>query len=85
MNPITVQIIDDDCDMIVTRFLDISTTTTGTAEGIYQAMNAKLEELLCCPNPWTLCTSVGVDNTSLNIGVQESIKVKVLGQNPNIF
>ena len=85
MNPITVRIFDDDCDMIVTRFLVMCTTTTCTAEGIYQAMNAKLEELLRCPNPWTLCTSVGVDNTSVNIGVWESIKVKVLGQNSDIY
>ena len=51
MNPITVWIFDFDCNMIVTRFLDMCTTTTGTAEEIYHAMNAKLEELHC-PNPW---------------------------------
>ena len=60
-------------------------TTTGTAEGIYSAMNAKLEKLLHCPNPWALCTSVGVDNTSVNIGVRDSIKTRVLGQNSEIY
>ena len=54
MNPITVQIFDLSSHMIVTRFLDMYTTTTGTAEGIYSAMNAKLEELLHSTNPWAL-------------------------------
>ena len=30
MNPITVQIFDFDCNMIVTCFLDMCTTTTGS-------------------------------------------------------
>ena len=50
MNQITVRIFDVDCNMIITRFLDMCATTTGTVEGIYSAMSAKLEELLHCPN-----------------------------------
>ena len=46
MNPIIVRIFDFDCNMIVTCFLDMCTTTTGTAKGIYSGINTKLEELL---------------------------------------
>ena len=72
MNPITVRLYDVNSSMVVTRFLDTCTTTSGTAAGIYDAMDTKLEELLKCPNPWSRCTSVGVDNTSVNIGIRDS-------------
>ena len=85
MNPITVQIHDVTSNMVVTRFLDIYTTTGATAEAIYSTMNLKLGSLLNCPNPWMLCTSVGVDNTSVNIGVRDSIKTRVLQQNPAVY
>lgn len=85
MNPITVQIRDVISNMVVTRFLDMCTTTGATAEAIYSTMNLKLGSLLNCPNPWMLCTSVRVDNTSVNIGVRDSIKTRVLQQNPAVY
>jgi len=78
MNPITVQIYDVTSNMVVTRFLDMCTTTGATAEAIYNMINVRLGSLLNCPNPWMLCTSVGVDNISVNIGVRDSIKTRVL-------
>ena len=85
MNPITVRIYDCKCNMIVNRFLNMCTTTSATAEGIYTAMNTTLQNLLSCPNPWSLCTAVGVDNTSVNIGIRDSIKTRVLRQNPAVY
>ena len=85
MNPITVRIYDATSNMVVTRFLDMCTTTGATAEAIYNTMNVRLGSLLNCPNPWMLCTSVGVDNTSVNIGVRDSIKTRVLRQNPAVY
>lgn len=49
---------------IVSRFLDMCTTTSSTAESIYSALDNKLTELLQCDNPWT---SVGV---AVNIGIR---------------
>ena len=85
MNPITVRIYDATSNMVVTRFLDMCTTTGATAEAIYNTMNVRLGSLLNCPNPWMLCTSVGVDNTSVNIGVRDSIMTRVLQQNPAVY
>ena len=85
MNPIMVWIYDVKSNMVVNRFLDMCATTSATADGIYSVMNGKLGSLLNSPNPWMLCTSVGVDNTSVNIGVRDSIKTRVLQQNPAIY
>ena len=85
MNPITVRIYDVNSNMVVTRFLNMCTSASASAEGIYNVMDRKLVDLLKCPNPWSLCTSVGVDNTSVNIGVRDSLKTRVLSCNPAIY
>ena len=51
MAPITVRLYDVNCNKIVTRFLDMCTSTSATTEGIYSVMDTKLVELLQCPNP----------------------------------
>ena len=41
------------------------TTTSATAEAIFNAMDHKLVSLLDEDNPWLRCTSFGADNTSV--------------------
>ena len=60
-------------------------TSSSTSNSIFQAINSRLSELLGSSNPWNMCTSVGVDNTSVNIGVRNSLKVRVLEQNSSIY
>ena len=45
------------------------TSTSGTAQGLFSAVDSKL---LQCSNPWRMCKSVGVDDTSVNIGTRDS-------------
>lgn len=85
MNPATVRIYDIKENCVSTRFLDLCMSTSSTASSLYNALNGKLEELLQCSNPWTLCTSVGVNNTSVNIGIHDSIKTRVLEHNPAVY
>ena len=70
MNPVTV--INFDCkeNSVVTSFLDMCITSSSTSHSIFQAINSRLSELVGSSNPWNMCTSVGVDNTSVNIGVR---------------
>ena len=49
--------------------------------GIYSVLDGRLVDLLKSPNPWDMCTSVGVDNTSVNIAVRDSLKTRVLKRN----
>ena len=70
---------------IVTQFLDMCTSTCATAEAIYGVMDEILSKLLESTNPWTMCTSVGVDNTSVNIGTRNSLKTRIVQRNSAIY
>ncbi|CAB4036850.1 PREDICTED: uncharacterized protein LOC107326933 [Paramuricea clavata] len=85
MNPLTVRIFYINANRIVTRFLDMCTSSSATAEGIFTVIDEKLTKFLECAQPWNLCTSVGVDNTSVNIGIRNSLKTRVLTRNPAIY
>ena len=61
------------------------TSTSGTTEGVFTVIDNKMKELLQSTDPWALCTSVSVDNTSVNIGVRDSFKTRVTKCNPAIF
>ena len=61
------------------------TSTSGTVEGIFTVIDNKMKELLQSVNPCVLCTSVSVDNTSVNIGVRDSLKTRVTKCNLAIF
>ena len=86
MNPVTVIIFDCKENSVVTRFLDnMCITSSSTSHSIFQAINSRLSELLGSSNPWNICTSVGVDNTSVNIGVRHSLEIRVLEQNSSVY
>ena len=61
------------------------TTSDSTAEGIYTVVNHTLSQLLASSNSWQLCTAEGVDNTSVNIGIRNSMKIRVQKQNPSVY
>ena len=82
MNPITVRIYDVNSSKVVTRFLDMCASASSTAEALFTALDDKLAELLESDTPWANCISVGVNNTSVNIGRRNSIKLQ---RNPNVF
>lgn len=65
MNPATVRIYDINENCIVTRFLDMCPSGSSTAAALYTVLNSRLVELLQSSSPWSMCTSVGVDNTSV--------------------
>lgn len=85
MNPLTVRIFFVESSRIVTQVLDMCTASAATAEAIYSVVDGKLAKLLDTDNPWKLCTSVGVDNTSVNIGIHNSLKSRVLQRNPAVY
>lgn len=84
MNPVTVRIYDVNYSNQV-FILDMCTSTSGTAEALFNVIDSKMSSLLGESNPWLRCTSCGVDNTSVNIGVHNSLMTRIKAKNPSIF
>ncbi|KAJ4918118.1 hypothetical protein JOQ06_000114, partial [Pogonophryne albipinna] len=83
LNPLTVKIWSS--QGVIQRFLDMgltSGTSCGTAEAIFNKMNEVLEGHSI---PWANCVALAVDNASVNLGARNSIKSRVLDQNPSIY
>ena len=85
MNPVTVRIHDDMKGHVVTQFLDMRLSSNSTAAHQYNVIDGKLAQLLECENPWNLCTSVGIDNTSVNIGIRDSLKSRITNRNLSVY
>ena len=69
MNLVTVQLFDLHDDKVAARFLDMCLSGSFTVSGIYTILNERKVALSALGNLWGLCTTVGVDNTSVNIEV----------------
>ena len=85
MNPMAIRIYYVQQNRIVSRFLDMCSCASSTAESLFITFDNKLEELLDLRNPWNLCTSVGVDNTAVNIGCRNSLKTRIVARNSAIY
>lgn len=85
MNPISIRVFDEELSKVVTKFLHMCPSTDGQAQTLFSNIDSKLSELLDLSNPWGMCTALGLDNTSVNIGVRNSIKSRVLQRNKAIY
>ena len=85
MNPISIRVFDEEESKVITKFLHMCPSTDGRAETLFSNIDSKLSELLEQPNPWDMCTALGMDNTSVNIGLRNSIKSRVLQRNKAIY
>ena len=82
MNPLTVHIFDDNRGLIGTQFLDMCMSSSSTAEGIFGRMHDVFSKHCIA---WSNCVGIGLDNTSVNMGHRNSIKTRVLQQNPSVY
>ena len=82
MNPLTVRIFDANRGGVTTRFLDMCLTSTSTAEANFSKID---ETLLHFEIDWSRCIAFGVDNTSVNMGIHNSIKTRVQQKNSAVY
>ena len=82
MNPLTVRIFDVNRGVVSTQFLDMCMSSLSTAEGLFSKMHDALTKNQIS---WSNCVGIGVDNTSVNIGCNNSIKTRVLQENRAIY
>ena len=76
-----IRIYDINFNRIVTKFFDIN-TLTGRDASLFNSVDTQLENN---DISWDYCTSIGVDNTNVNIGEQNSIKSRALLKNNRII
>ena len=77
-----MRIFDINRGMVCTQFLDMCMSSSSTAEGIFAKMQGVMQKHQIS---WDNCVGVGVDNTSVNMGCNNSIKTRVLQQNGAIY
>ena len=85
INPMVVRIYDTNAGRVATKFLDMCTSRRETAEVVYEVMDRTLLNLLELAKLWSICTPVGVDNTSVNIGARNSLKTRIVPRNTATF
>ena len=77
LNPLTVRPLDMEIKQVSTQLLDMCTTSgrnCGTAASIF----SKIDSIMAKHNiPWSNCVGFGVDNTSVNVGIRNSIMTDV--------
>jgi hypothetical protein len=85
MNPLTVRIFDVASSTVHSRLLDMCCTTgpsSATAAAIFDKINSVMTAHAI---PWSNCVGFGVDNTSVNIGRNNSIMTRVITLNPACY
>ena len=82
MNPVTVRLFDVNQHKVVTNFLDMCSSKSSSAVGIFASINDTFERNNV---PWESCVSLGVDNTSVNVGKHNSPFVEAKKLNPHIM
>ena len=82
MNPVTVRLFDINQHKIVAKFLDMCLSKSSTAVGIFSSIDEVFQKNEI---PWENCISLGVDNTSVNVGKHKSLIVEARKQNANII
>ena len=73
---------------VITNVLNVIHTPhlTGVDSGTAQSIFSKMDEVITTNGiSWSHCIGVGVDNTSVNLGVRNSIRTRVLQCNPNTY
>ena len=82
MHPVTVRLFDIYWHMVVNQFLEMCLSSSSDADGIIMAIDKAFANNGI---PWDKCISLGVDNTSVNIGKHHSLITKAREKNDEII
>ena len=82
MNPVTARLFDINQHMVVNQFLEMCLSSSSNADGIFAAIDKAFANNGI---PWDKCISLGVHNTSVNIGKHHSLITKAREKNDEII
>ena len=77
-----IRLFDDNKGKASVQLLDMGECKEGTAEALFYNINSILRENRV---DWENCVAVGLNNTAVNVGKNNSIMTRVLAKNKNIF
>ena len=80
VNPLTVRVFDEEMGVVATHFFDMCSSSSSTAEAIFSKMK---EALVKHDISWQNCVGIGLDNTSVNMGCNNSIMTRIKAVNPS--
>ena len=78
LNPLLVRVFDINEGKVVSQLLDMCTSKKNDAESLFGLIDDALKKE---DVNWNNCVAVGMDNTSVNMGIHNSIKTRVLEKN----
>ena len=81
-NPLLVGLFEKDLGYLNVQLLDLSCSTSGTAEILFENISNALRSNEI---NWFNCVGLSLDNTSVNLGRQNSIKTPVQEGNNSIY
>ena len=82
MNPVLIRLFDDNKGKASVQLLDMGACNKGPAEALFYNINSILRENRV---DWENCVAIGLDNTAVNVRKKNSIMIRVLAKNKNIF
>ena len=82
LNPVFFRLFDGNKGKVSVQLLDMVACKEGTTEALFNNINSILRENRV---DWENCVAVGLDNTAVNVGKQNSVMTLALVKNKNIF
>ena len=82
LNPIVIRLFDNSKARVSSQLLEMGASKESTAEALFN----NLDNVLEINNiSWQNCVALSVDNTAVNIGKRNSIRIHLQNSRPNIF
>ena len=82
LNPVLIRLFDDNKGKVSLQLLDMGACKEGTTEALFNNINSILRENRV---DWENCVAIGLDNTAVDVRKKNSMMIRVLAKNKNIF
>ena len=73
MDSVLIGLFDDDKGKVSLQLLDMGACKEGNAEALFSSINSTLRENRV---DWENCVAIGLDNTAVNVGKNNSIMTR---------
>ena len=82
LNPVLILLFDDNKGKVSLQLIDMGACKENTTEALFNNINSILRGNRV---DWENCVAIGLNNTAVNVGKKNSIMIRGLAKNKNIF